>query len=57
MLRRSILASLLAAPATAQTPERALRLIIAFPPGGSTDILGRLIAPRLGEVLGGLVTP
>jgi tripartite-type tricarboxylate transporter receptor subunit TctC len=57
MLRRSILGGLLAAPALAQTPERALRLIIAFPPGGSTDILGRLIAPRMGEVLGGLVTP
>jgi tripartite-type tricarboxylate transporter receptor subunit TctC len=58
MLRRSILAGLLAAPVLAQTPpERALRLIIAFPPGGSTDILGRLIAPRMGEVLGALVTP
>jgi tripartite-type tricarboxylate transporter receptor subunit TctC len=41
----------------AQTPDRSLRLIIAFPPGGSTDILGRLIAPRMGEVLGALVTP
>jgi tripartite-type tricarboxylate transporter receptor subunit TctC len=57
MLRRAILSSLLASPALAQTPERSLRLIIAFPPGGSTDILGRLIAPRMGEVLGSLVTP
>jgi tripartite-type tricarboxylate transporter receptor subunit TctC len=57
MLRRSILAGLLASPAFAQTPERGLRLIIAFPPGGSTDILGRLVAPRMGEVLGALVTP
>ena len=56
MLRRSILAGLLASPAFAQTPERGLRLIIAFPPGGSTDILGRLVAPRMGEVLGALVT-
>jgi len=57
MLRRSILAGLLASPAFAQTPERGLRLIIAFPPGGSTDILGRMVAPRMGEVLGSLVTP
>ena len=57
MLRRSILAGLLASSAFAQTPERGLRLIIAFPPGGSTDILGRLVAPRMGEVLGALVTP
>ena len=57
MLRRSILASLLATPALAQAPDRAARLIIAFPPGGSTDILGRLMAPRMGEVLGATVTP
>lgn len=57
MLRRSILTSLFASPALAQTPERSFRLIIAFPPGGSTDILGRLIAPRMGEVLGSAVTP
>jgi tripartite-type tricarboxylate transporter receptor subunit TctC len=57
MLRRAIFASLLASPSLAQTPERSVRLIIAFPPGGSTDILGRLIAPRMGEVLGTMVTP
>ncbi|MFM7612563.1 MAG: tripartite tricarboxylate transporter substrate binding protein, partial [Alphaproteobacteria bacterium] len=57
MRRRSILAALLATPALAQAPDRAARLIIAFPPGGSTDILGRLIAPRMAEVLGALVTP
>lgn len=57
MLRRSILASVLAAPALAQAQDRAARLIIAFPPGGSTDILGRLMAPRMGEVLGATVTP
>ncbi|MEY4858970.1 MAG: hypothetical protein RLZZ235_1137, partial [Pseudomonadota bacterium] len=57
MLRRALLASLLASPALAQMPERSFRLIIAFPPGGRTDILGRLIAPRMGEVLGSAVTP
>lgn len=45
----------LAAPARAQ--ERPLRLVIAFPPGGSTDLLGRLLAPRMGELLGTTVTP
>ena len=54
MLRRT-LPLLLAAPAIAQ--ERPIRLVIAFPPGGSTDILGRLIAPRMGELLGTTVTP
>ena len=54
MLRR-FLPLLLATPALAQ--ERPVRLVIAFPPGGSTDILGRLIAPRMSELLGTTVTP
>ena len=58
MLRRAVLALPLAAPAAAQAPaDRPIRLVIAFPPGGSTDILGRLIAPRMGELLGTTVTP
>lgn len=58
MLRRALLALPLAAPALAQTPaDRPVRLVIAFPPGGSTDILARLIAPRMAELLGTTVTP
>lgn len=57
MLRRALLALPLATPALAQTHDRPTRLIIAFPPGGSTDILGRLIAPRMTELLGTTVTP
>lgn len=57
MLRRALLALPIAAPALAQPGERGIRLVIAFPPGGSTDILGRLVAPRLGEGLGLVVTP
>ncbi len=33
-------------------PEKAIRLIIPFPPGGSNDIVGRVIAQGLGERLG-----
>lgn len=46
--------SLFAAPvATAQTfPDRPLRMVIPFPPGGGVDILGRLLGPKLSERLG-----
>ncbi len=39
--------------ATAQNyPARPVRLIIPFPPGGSNDVVGRLIAIKLGDRLG-----
>ncbi len=33
-------------------PERALRLVVPFAPGGSTDVLARIVGQRLGESLG-----
>ena len=44
----------LAAPATAQSdyPNRPVRLIIPFPPGGSNDVVGRMIGTQLSDKLG-----
>ncbi len=43
----------LANPAAAQDyPTRPVRLVIPFPPGGSNDVVGRLIAMHLAERLG-----
>jgi tripartite-type tricarboxylate transporter receptor subunit TctC len=49
-------AALVPWPAPAQTangwPNKPLRFILPFPPGGGTDILGRLIADRMTASLG-----
>jgi len=37
-------------------PSKPLRMVIAFPPGGSTDIVGRIVAQKMGERLGQQVT-
>jgi hypothetical protein len=49
-LGASILAPL---PASAQAwPAKPIRLVVPYPPGGGTDLLGRMVARRLSESLG-----
>jgi tripartite-type tricarboxylate transporter receptor subunit TctC len=46
-------AALLATAAQAQDyPSKPIRFIVSFPPGGSSDLIARLIAPRLAERMG-----
>src|SRR2546421_7019326 len=56
LLSLGLLGAALAPPAPAQNmdawPSRPLRFILPFPPGGGTDILGRIIAERLTASLG-----
>jgi tripartite-type tricarboxylate transporter receptor subunit TctC len=44
----------LARPALAQStfPQRPVRLIVAFPPGGPTDVVARILAERMARDLG-----
>ncbi len=59
MLRKMLLAAaaagLMIAPGTASAqdfPTRPMTMIIPFAAGGPTDVLGRVVAARMGEVLG-----
>ncbi len=58
-IRRTILAAGIllaagsAAPANAQDwPTRPVTMVVPFAPGGGTDVLGRIVAHRLSEILG-----
>lgn len=56
MKRRALLAASLLAPSLARAqawPDRPIRLVVPFPGGSSTDILGRIAAQQLSRGLNG----
>jgi tripartite-type tricarboxylate transporter receptor subunit TctC len=48
-----LLVALAPLAATAAYPERAITLIVAYPPGGGTDLVARALAPYIEKNLGG----
>jgi len=52
MARLFLIFLIVSGSAWAQYPSRAIRLFVPNPPGGATDTLARVFAPKLGEALG-----
>ena len=50
--RRLVLAAALATPAIARAQQRSVTIIVPFTAGGSTDVLARLMAERMTQILG-----
>ena len=46
------LAMLVPSLAFAQYPNKAIRMIVPFAPGGASDFVGRILQPRMSELLG-----
>jgi tripartite-type tricarboxylate transporter receptor subunit TctC len=46
------LAMLFATLAGAQYPQKTIRLVVGFPPGGGTDVVARIIGAKLGDLWG-----
>ena len=53
-----LLAGSLVTPSYAQSyPDKPIRMVIIFPPGGAIDTLGRIVATKLSETIGQPVVP
>jgi tripartite-type tricarboxylate transporter receptor subunit TctC len=51
-----ILPGICVSAGSAAFPERAIRIVVPFPPGGPVDVVAHIVGPKLGERLGQSVT-
>jgi tripartite-type tricarboxylate transporter receptor subunit TctC len=47
-----VMLGVLGNPAAAAYPDRAINVVVPFPPGGPVDLVARIVGPKLGERLG-----
>src|SRR3954469_12409750 len=53
MKRLALLAWVMCSAVWAQDyPSKPVRMVVGFPPGGGTDVVARIIVPRMSELLG-----
>jgi len=52
LLACTVLAAAAPLAAAAEWPERPVRILVSFPPGGASDLVARLLSERLGAELG-----
>ena len=52
MVGAAALLGLATGSAFAQYPDKPIRLIVPYPPGGATDVIGRVMAQKLTAALG-----